>query len=252
MIDLHSHLLPGVDDGARTAADSLAVLEKFARDGVTVVACTPHLDASRAGEAPVKEHARLRAELQTRMPEGIALVAGFEIQLDLPGADLTDPALHLGTSNAALVEFAGMTVPPNATRELYRLRQSGIIPVLAHPERYRGDTREGVEEWRGVGAVMQVDTAMLFGRAPICRFARGLLENGLADCLASDNHGDARSLASAWRWLDELGALEQAKLLTTTNPARLLANEIVLPVDPIPEAEEGMLARLRDLITGRS
>ena len=252
MIDHHSHLLPGVADGARTAADSLAVLEKFARDGVTVVACTPHLDASRAAEAPVKEHARLRGELQARMPQGITLVAGFEIQLDLPGADLTDPALHLGTSNAALVEFAGMTVPPNATRELYRLRQSGIIPVLAHPERYRGVTRAGVEEWRGVGAVMQVDTAMLFGRAPICRFARGLLENGLADCLASDNHGDTRSLASARRWLEEQGAQEQAELLTTTNPARLLANEIVLPVDPIPEAEEGMLARLRDLITGRS
>ena len=102
-----------------------------------------------------------------------------------------------------------------------------------------------------MGAVMQVDTAMLFGRAPICRFARGLLEHGLADCLASDNHGDSRSLASAWRWLDELGAADQAKLLTTTNPARLLANEFVLPVDPIPQAENGVLARLRDLITGR-
>jgi protein-tyrosine phosphatase len=144
-----------------------------------------------------------------------------------------------------------MTVPPNAARELYRLRQSGVVPVLAHPERYRGVTRDGVEEWRGVGAVMQVDTAMLFGRAPICRFARGLLEHGLADCLASDNHGDSRSLIAARRWLEELGAAEQAKLLTTTNPARLLASEFVLPVDPIPEAEEGVLARLRTLITGR-
>ena len=252
MIDLHSHLLPAVDDGARTAGESLAVLERFAEQGVTVVACTPHLDASRAAEAPVAEHARLRAELQARAPKSITLVAGFEIQLDLPGADLTDPALHLGGSTAALVEFAGMTVPPNATRELYRLRQSGIIPVLAHPERYRGVTRAGVEEWRGVGAVMQVDTAMLFGHSPICRFARGLLEHGLADCLASDNHGDRRSLVAAWRWLEELGAIEQAKSLTTTNPARLLASEFVLPVDPIPEADEGMFARFRDFITGRS
>lgn len=252
MIDLHSHLLPGVDDGAKSFDEALVVLERFAQHGVTVLACTPHLDASRATEHPGEEHAKLRAELQARAPKEITIVAGYEIQLDLPGADLTDPALHLGGSTAVLVEFAGMTVPPNATRELYRLRASGIIPVLAHPERYRGVTRDAVEEWRGTGAVMQVDSAMLFGRAPMCRFARDLLERGLADCLASDNHGDMRSLVAARRWLEELGATEQATLLTTTNPARLLANEIVLPVDPIPEAEEGVLARLRDLITGRS
>jgi protein-tyrosine phosphatase len=252
VIDIHSHLLPGVDDGAATFEEALTVLERFAAEGVMVVVCTPHLDASRATEAPVARDAALRAELQARAPKGVRLESGFEIQLDLPNVDLTDPALHLGGSTAALVEFAGMTVPPNSAREIYRLRMSGVVPVLAHPERYRGTTVELVEEWRGAGAVTQLDCAMLFGRAPMCRLARALLQQGLIDCIASDNHADARSLVHAKHWLEELGATDQAALLTETNPARLLASEGLLPVDPIPEVEEGVLARLRDLITGRS
>jgi protein-tyrosine phosphatase len=251
VIDIHSHLLPGVDDGAQSLSEALPVLERFAKQGVTVLVCTPHLDASRADDAPVAEHAALHAELQAHAPKTLALRAGWEIQLDLPGVDLTRTELHLGGSNAALVEFAGMTVPPNAAREIYRLRMSGMVPVLAHPERYRGATLEQVEEWRGSGAVMQVDSAMLFGNAPVCRLARAMLQHGLVDCIASDNHGDARSLVTARRWLEEIGATEQALLLTETNPGRVLANQGMLPVDPIPEVEEGMLARLRALITGR-
>ena len=251
MIDIHSHLLPGVDDGAQSLDEALPVLERFAADGVTVLVCTPHLDASRAEEAPVAEHAALHKELQSRAPKTLALRTGWEIQLDLPGVDLTRTELHLGGSTAALVEFAGMTVPPNATKEIYRIRMSGVVPVLAHPERYRGATLETVEEWRGAGAVTQLDAAMLFGNAPMCRLARAMLQQGLVDCIASDNHADGRSLLSARRWLEELGAPEQAMLLTETNPGRLLANEGPLPVDPIPEVEEGVIARLRALITGR-
>jgi protein-tyrosine phosphatase len=251
VIDIHSHLLPGVDDGAQSFEDALPVLQRFAAEGVTVLVCTPHLDASRADEAPVAEHAALHKELQARAPKTLTLATGWEIQLDLPGVDLTRTELHLGGSTAALVEFMGMTVPPNATNEIYRIRMSGVVPVLAHPERYRGATLENVEEWRGAGAVTQLDAAMLFGNAPMCRLARALLQHGLVDCIASDNHADARSLLSARRWLEELGAPEQALLLTETNPGRVLANEGPLPVDPIPEAEEGVLARLRALITGR-
>jgi len=251
VIDLHTHLLPGVDDGATAIDESVAVLERFAAEGVTVVVCTPHLDASVAHEAPVEKHAVLHAELAARAPAGLALRTGWEIQLDRPGIDLTSPALHLGGSTAALVEFHNMTVPPNSAKEIYRLRMSGVVPLLAHPERYQGATPELVEEWRGAGGVMQLDAYMLFGRAPICRLARVLLQQGLIDCIASDNHGDRRSLIAARRWLEELGAAEQARILTETNPARLLAGERLLPVDPVAEANEGVLARLRDLITGR-
>jgi protein-tyrosine phosphatase len=93
---------------------------------------------------------------------------------------------------------------------------------------------------------------MVFGNAPISRLARTLLEQGLIDCISSDNHGDSRSLRSARDWLEELGAHEQAELLTNVNARRLLGNEAVLPVTPIPPTDRGMLAHLRALFMRRS
>jgi protein-tyrosine phosphatase len=171
--------------------------------------------------------------------------------LDAPGVDLRAPGLHLGSSSAVLVEFPRMQIPPGAARELLRIRNSGVVPVLAHPERYYGLELPDVFEWRNVGAVIQVDAIMLFGNAPASRLARAMLQEGLVDCIASDNHGDSRSLAAARQWLMEVGAEEQAQLLTHTNAERLLTNQPVLPVAPIPEVEQGMLARLKELFFGR-
>jgi protein-tyrosine phosphatase len=78
-----------------------------------------------------------------------------------------------------------------------------------------------------------------------------LLQRGLVDVMASDNHGDSRSLATARDWLLEMGAGEQALLLTETNAARILANEPPLPVPPL-EPRRGMFTRLRALFGGRS
>jgi protein-tyrosine phosphatase len=251
VIDIHTHLLPGVDDGARTVEAAVSVLDRFAREGVKVVICTPHLLATEAVRAPVEQHARLLEELAASTPGGPELKQGWEIMLDAPGVDLRAPELHLGRSSAVLVEFPRMNVPPGAARELLRIRNSGVVPVLAHPERYLGFDLQDVFEWRSVGAVIQMDAVMLFGNAPASRVARAMLQEALVDCIASDNHGDSRSLGAARQWLVEIGAAEQAQLLTHTNAERLLANEPVLPVAPIPEVEQGMLARLRELFFGR-
>lgn len=251
MIDIHSHLLPGVDDGSPSIEVSVPVLERFGRDGVDVLVCTPHLRATDAARAPVERYAEILARLTAAAPPKPALRQGWEIMLDAPGIDLRAPGLHLANSGAALVEFPRMNVPPGAAHELLRIRMSGVIPVLAHPERYHGATLDMVLEWRGVGAVIQVDAAMLFGKAPMCRLARAMLEEGLVDCIASDNHGDRRSLAAARRWLEEIGAPEQAQLLTHTNAERLLARLPLLPVAPTPRLEQGMLVRLRELFLGR-
>jgi protein-tyrosine phosphatase len=128
---------------------------------------------------------------------------------------------------------------------------SGIVPVLAHAERYWGTTPDRVQQWRSVGAVIQVDSAALQRHGRMQQLAVELLERGLVDVIASDNHGDSRSLASARDWLFELGAEEQARLLTDTNASRLLANEPPLPVPPL-EPRRGMLTRLRALFGGRA
>jgi protein-tyrosine phosphatase len=246
VIDLHSHLLPGVDDGSPSAAVSASVLRRFAADGVECVVLTPHLRASRAAQAPHEEHARILDGLRAVAPPQPELRLGWEIMLDVPGADLRAPQLALGGSRAVLVEFPRAAVPAAAADELRRLRASGIVPVLAHPERYWGCTAAHVVEWRAAGAVIQMDTAGLTRSGPVGRLSRALLEAGLVDLVASDNHGDSRALGAARDWLLAAGASEQAELLTRTNARRLLDGERVLPVPPL-RWPRSVLGRLREL-----
>jgi len=82
---------------------------------------------------------------------------------------------------------------------------AGLVPVLAHPERYWGCTPALVKSWRQSGTVIQIDSAALLAGGRMGQLALALLEEGLADCLASDNHGDRRSLGAIHDWLSEQG-----------------------------------------------
>lgn len=250
VIDLHTHLLPGVDDGARTFGESTSVLARLASQGVTTLVCTPHLRASDAAGAPFARNEALLAELARRAVHAPTLHLGWEILLDRPGVDLTATELRLAGSTAVLVEFPHSGIPPRATAELARLRESGVVPVVTHPERYWGGSATHVREWRSVGAVMQGDATYLLGGGDKGRLARVLLGEGLIDLLASDNHGDTRSLGAAHTWLVEIGAAEQASLLTAGNAERVLAGHAPLPVPPI-EIPRGVTSRLRELLLGR-
>jgi protein-tyrosine phosphatase len=250
VIDIHTHLLPGVDDGSPSAEVSLPILQRFLEEGVDIVVFTPHLQASRASQAPHEEYEMIFRELLARVPRGITLLRGWEIMIDVPYVDLRDRRLGLGGSPAVLVEFPRMNVPAAAASELMRLRTSGVIPVLAHPERYWGCTPDLVRTWRNAGAAIQMDASMLLGAPNASKLARSLLAEGLVDCIASDNHGDNRSLAGAQKWLLELGATEQAELLTRANARRMLDGQSPLPVAPLPSVERGMLARLKHLVLG--
>jgi protein-tyrosine phosphatase len=248
VIDIHTHLLPGVDDGSPTMEVSIPILERFLDEGVELVVCTPHLQASHASQASHEEYEMIFRELRTRAPRGIALVRGWEIMIDVPDVDLRDPRLGLGGSAAVLVEFPRMSVPAGAVRELKRLRTSGVIPVLAHPERYWGCTPDMVRAWRDAGAAVQMDASMLLGGPNTSKLARAMLAQGLVDCIASDNHGDQRSLGGARQWLLDLGATEQAELLTRANARRMLEGQTPVPVAPLPAVDRGMLARLKQLV----
>lgn len=222
------------------------VLQRFAGEGVTVVACTPHLAASRVDTAPIAEHAQLRADVREGMPATIDVVAGFEVKLDRRGTDLRRPGIALGRSHAVLVEFPHGPLPDGHEEELLRLRAGGIIPVVAHPERYGGVTIDVVQAWREGGAVIQGDALMLLSAGPKAELARTMLAEGAYDILASDNHGDRRSLATARAWLQEMGGEEQGRILTEVNPGRVLADEVMVPVPPL-RRQRGLWARLRAL-----
>ena len=247
MIDIHTHLLPGVDDGSPNADHSAMVAGRLHREGVRGIVCTPHLKASEAAFAPYHEHAALLAQLRDAVPDGLVLYSGFEIMLDVGGFELSDPRLGLGGSQAVLVEFPRRGLPPEATEQLLRVRSQGRVPVVAHPERYHGCTVETIGTWRELGAVIQCDAMALLGGGPMTEFARAMLGAGQVDILASDNHGDRRSLATAVMWLTEIGGATQAAILTSENPALLLAGGRLRPVPPV-SFQRGMFERLRELI----
>lgn len=244
MIDIHSHLLPGVDDGSPSFDVSIPVLERFVRDGVELLVCTPHLNASQAATAPFERYRTLFEELQARAPSGIGLRLGWEIMLDAPNVDLTAPWLAIDGSHALLVEFTRGGLPRSATAELRRITRLARTPILAHPERYFGCTLAAVREWRQIGVVIQTDASVLMGRGAPAELARAMLAEGLIDILASDNHGDARSLGQARDWLLERGAEEQAALLLHDNAHRVLNDEDPVRVPPL---KAGLLDRMKRL-----
>ena len=254
MIDLHTHLLPGVDDGARSSAQAAAVLSRFALDGVTRVACTPHLRASavRLGEVPdlTSAYERLADRCRAGEQDTPALLRGWEIMLDDPGVELTAAELRLGGGPAVLVELPHGEIPPGIERELVRLRTSGVVPVVAHPERYVGLTPAHARRWREAGAALQGDATTLCGSGARGTVARALLAEGAYDILASDNHGDARALAAARDFLTSHGAPDVAELLTRENPSRLLDGSPTEPVPPLRIADD-LAARLRAWFAAR-
>lgn len=255
-VDFHSHLIPGVDDGARNGDESRAALEAMRSAGVGAVVTTPHVSGSIVLR-PDQFETRMReldngwAELvrvrDETVPE-LDVRRGAEVKLDVPDPDFTDPRLRLAGGRFVLVEFPYFTVPPRSTRVIVAIRERGWIPVIAHPERYRdieSDTAL-VEEWRAVGAYLQVNGPSLTGRyGPAARSAATLLlERGWIDYLSSDYHARGETGIVEYRaMLAQIGADAQAELLMRTNPARLLNDEPPWPVPPL-HARRGLWERI--------
>jgi tyrosine-protein phosphatase YwqE len=162
MIDIHSHLLWGVDDGSRSLAQSVGVLKELAGAGITDIVVTPHL---RAGDIPTKGEAAIRlrderlAELRAAAPAGVRLHAGFEIMLDrpLPPEALGDRRYALAGSRYYLVEFPLSVMGSLVADVLQEISGKGLVPMVAHPERYHLCTAQTVDLWRTVGGAIQVD-----------------------------------------------------------------------------------------------
>jgi protein-tyrosine phosphatase len=245
-VDFHSHLMPGVDDGARNRADSGEALRAFELDGVHVVTTTPHYDAS-AALRPESLAARLDAfdgawnellAVAAVAAPAIELHRGAEVKLDVPEPDLTDDRLRLAGTRYVLVEFPFFSVPPRSAHVLAFLRRSGWLPIVAHPERYMGLGRDPrvVSEWREVGALIQVNGGSLLGRYGVDprRAAVALLERGLVDFLCSDYH--ARGAAHIRPYHDLLCSMDgdiQADLLMRANPLHVLRDEETEKVAPL-------------------
>ncbi len=235
MIDLHSHLLPRVDDGSRSIEQSVEVLTRFAAQGVTGLCLTPHLLASQAASGPPAAHDLAFAALGMAVPDGLRLYRGAEIMLDRPLDTnvASDRSVTLNGSRYILVEFQRLVAAQTVDHALALVVAIGLVPVLAHPERYRCCQPDAVTRWKAAGALMQVDGPTLLSPRPRGSRARQLVELGLADIAAADNHGDDRSLQSARHVLDDhVGAL-QARLLLSDNPRAIIEDRTIEPVPPL-------------------
>ena len=243
VVDLHTHLMPAVDDGARDAEAASRAAEKLADAGVAVVAATPHVDAGDLGRDGARrdrlaELDRGWEELRRAAGEELEVVRGAEVRLDAPSPDLSDPRLRLAGGRAVLVEFAALRLPPDGEAQIAEVAEAGWLPVLAHPERYRGIAARPEEAvaWREAGAALQVSCGSLAGQygRQAREAAWRLLEEGTAALLATDWHARGPiPLEGALQALRERDAGEQARLLLTENPRRILEGERPVPVPPV-------------------
>ena len=262
LIDLHSHLVPGVDDGASDVAAVLAAVERMSRAGIRRMVTTPHIRAGLTLD-PAALSYRLD-EVERAWEEAADAVGadfpdveyrlGHEVMLDVPDPDFSDPRIRMAGTDFVLVEWPRMHIPPATARVLEGIVAAGYRPIVAHPERYRdvGTQMGTVGAWKEAGAALQVNYGSLVGRygSEARTNAFRILRRGWADYLSTDFHGQASMRLykdEAWSVLEELGARDALTTLCVTNPDRLLRNEAPLPVATLPE-ERGFWARIRELV----
>lgn len=243
-IDLHTHLIPGVDDGARDLASARAAVAVLATEGVRAFVATPHVSASwTASASSLRRYFALSDAAREALSEvvlqfpGMDLHFGAEIMLDIPDPDLSDPRLRLGGTSSALIEFRFMRIPADAPSTVSGLRAAGVLPILAHPERYPEIYTEPslVEELKSAGALLQLNSGCLvgaYGPKPQ-KAARHLLRKGWIDVVASDYHArGSYSLGAAASAVAVEVSPESADLLVCVNPKKILSDEATLPVPP--------------------
>ena len=251
MIDLHSHLLPAVDDGSRSVEQSIKVLERMAREGITAVCLTPHLRATRAEAGPPAAHDQAFDALRAKAPAIPQLYRGAEVMLDhpLPRSVALARNITLGGSRYILVEFPRLVSNDVVGNAVTQVSDLGLVPIVAHPERYSACSVETVRHWRALGARMQVDSTTLLASQARGQRARQLVGEGLADILAGDNHGDERTVAAGARFLRAQEGDEQVDLLTVHNPAAILADGQLVSVAPI-KIRQSWMRRIKEFLEG--
>jgi protein-tyrosine phosphatase len=235
-IDLHCHWIAGIDDGAPSDEEGLAMLRALHQAGFDRVVATPHMrlgmfDNDRAALSAAYERMLGTVRATSGLPEvGLGCEHYFDdvvYQRLLAGEALPYPG-----GRAVLLEFYGVDFPPVVVERLFDLRRRQLLPVIAHPERYRylwgkPDALERLVD-SGLGALL--DTAALvgkYGREPQ-RAAEMMLDRGLYHAACSDAHR-AADVADVARGIDRIAELfgdEEVDFLFREGPARLLEGKL--------------------------
>jgi protein-tyrosine phosphatase len=248
LIDLHSHLLPGIDDGAKDLATSLAMARVAASDGISTIACTPHILPgvyNNSGPA-IRRAVTQLAESIAKAGIPITLVTGADVHIapDLDVQLRDGRALTLNNSRYLLLEPPHHVLPPRLEDLIFGLQAAGYVPILTHPERL--SWVEGhydlIRRLVSSSVLMQITAGSVMGR-----FGRGprywgerMLDEGLCHLLATDAHNTeqrAPRMAEARDLVAQRLGDDEAINLVLRRPQGILDNLSPAELPPLPQAQ---------------
>jgi protein-tyrosine phosphatase len=226
MVDLHCHILPGIDDGARTIEDSLAMAEDAIQDGITCVVATPH--ANTEYRFDYKKVRAARDELQSRLDGRLTIETGCDFHLNpenFLALKKNSASFCINQKDYLLVEFNEFSIPPAMDQTLHELHLMGLRPIITHPER-NGILRSQPERllgWVRLGCYAQVTAGSLSGvfGAGAREDAWRWIDQGLVHFVSSDGHNTARrpmKLRFAYEAIATARGKELAEALLVDNP----------------------------------
>ncbi len=238
MIDIHSHILPGLDDGAATIEEAIAMASCAIADGIKQMVVTPHVKSRTypSKKAILDKMVNLQDVLQ-KNGINLLLVPGAEYRIDpeLPRQLARGELLTINDKGRyLLVEFSDVSVPDYSTDVFSELLKQGVTPIIAHPERNSVfiEDHNRLYELLSNGALAQLTSGSLTGYfSPyITTAARSFLERGYIQFIASDAHNRSGQLLqfkpAVWE-AKRLLSEEEARRLLISNPQRALRGELI-------------------------
>ena len=237
LVDLHCHILPGIDDGAKNLDVSMALLNKEIQDGVAGIVFTPHFHYERISveDFAAKRKAAFLKVAKAARENGLPLTAkmGAEVYFTtaLPSLDLS--VLAIAKSNYILIEFPTTCHPAGIDETLYGVRQRGYTPILAHVERYPFVAEDPtlLYNWVSEGCLEQINASGLLRECRTAHWLQKLLDWNLVHLLCTDAHSmDTRppNLAAGYSKLSS----SIARRLRRNGVEVYLGNDLV-PPEPI-------------------
>jgi protein-tyrosine phosphatase len=235
LIDLHCHFLPSIDDGARTSAEGVAMLEGLRRIGFDQVVATPHMrpgmfDNEKQGLTAAFE--QFLPALTGRVVPAVSLSSEHYFDERVYTRLLNGEALPYPGGRAALLEFYEIDFPPVIEQRLFDLRRRRVLPVIAHPERYRKfwEKPEALERLVEQGVATLLDCMALtgkYGRRPQ-RAAEELLERELYHAACTDLHrpADLETVEASLRVIEKRYGKDEIEFLFRTGPTALLGGQL--------------------------
>jgi protein-tyrosine phosphatase len=235
VIDIHSHILWGMDDGAPTEEVSLEMLRLAAEGGTTDIVATPHSNGEFEYQPElIAERIRELTEKSGGVPR-IHRGCDFHLSFDnIEQAMETPERFSINGKRYLLVEFADMHIPPSANRILEQLLAVDLVPIITHPERNPIIRKEPakLKAWIEQGCLVQVTALSVlggFGKAAQAT-ARQYLSEGMVHFIASDAHDPVRrhpKLDEAYAMIAEQYGSDLAELLFVDNPGRVIRGEYI-------------------------